>query len=205
MGMTMRASALAGIAASLVMSSTIAASAPPGGASVPVEHDLSGVPTLPLALPTPPAPPPPIAAADAAAPATNWSSAGGWRAARSPDLGWRRWRGPRRGVFMPRRFVSPTFIVGDWYAYGLPDPGYGRNWVRYYDDAALIDERGYVYETARGVDWDRDDDGFGYPPYRRVYRMPAGTTTVIVQSAPVVTTTTTTTYVEEARPGCRCE
>lgn len=132
---------------------------------------------------------------------------------------------------MPRFFVSPTFFVTDWYRYGLAEPGHGRNWVRYYDDAVLIDERGYVYDTAPDLDWegygpDHDEEyetsrrAGPYPP--AVYYAPVGaTTTVIVQSTPVVTTTTTT-YVDEeivhvrpkagktrrawrARPKCVCK
>ena len=74
----MRALTVVGIAASLLSASTIADATPPRGASVPVEHDLSGVPTLPLTLPPPPAPPPPILAADATPPASGWSSEGRW-------------------------------------------------------------------------------------------------------------------------------
>ncbi len=148
----------------------------------------------------------------------SWSS---WPGGHGKGMGHFR---PRRGFFMPRFFVSPTFFVSNWWTYGLAEPGNGRNWVRYYGDAVLIDDRGYIYDTAPGVDWDDegpgpdddfydryDDDavswgwgahyGRSYAP--AVYYVPiGGTTTVIVQSPPVVTTTTT--YVDEevvrARP-----
>jgi hypothetical protein len=122
--------------------------------------------------------------------------------------GWGNWRGggrtgmarfrPRPGFFMPSVFVSPSFFVSDWWNYGLREPGHGRNWVRYYDDAALIDDRGYIYDTAPGVDWGDYGPGYARPYPAAVYYAPAGATTVIVQGAPAVTTTTTT-YVDEVR------
>jgi hypothetical protein len=116
-------------------------------------------------------------------------------------------------------FISPRFFVGDWYSYGFAAPGYGQHWMRYYDDALLIDDRGYVYDMVPGVNWgddrfdDDDDDGIydddgWYPDDDRVtyggsygasygpaiQYVPMGTTTVVIQSPPVVTKTT---YVEE--------
>lgn len=93
---------------------------------------------------------------------------GGWRA----PGGWAAYRRPARGFYVPRYWVAPSFYVGNWGGYGLPQPSYGLGWSRYYDDAVLIDGNGYVYDSRSGVDWDRngggyyeggrDDDGRGY-------------------------------------------
>lgn len=125
-----------------------------------------------------------------------------------------------RGYRLPHFWLSPNYIVSDWGRYGLWQPGYGQNWIRYYDDALLIDGGGRVLDGRYGLDWDRgnydygygygngDDDygygggGYDYRPdqsgdYRQggvtVHRGP-GTSVVVVQGQPGVTTTTTITY-----------
>jgi hypothetical protein len=126
---------------------------------------------------------------------------------------------PFRGWRMPSFFLSPTFFIPNYSYYGLGDPGYGNNWVRYYDDAVLVDRDGNVEDTVSDLDWDRydrgsvpdypgpDRGGYDYgdddqvtwsgPDGSRVYHVaPGSVTTVIVQTQPVVTTTTRT-YVEE--------
>jgi hypothetical protein len=215
----MRILMFAGIAAAM-------AAAPAAGESVPMQGgrtvpDWGGVPSIPLV------PPGATVAPASGAPMGHWSASGGWRGgpamAPGPRGSWGNWRGgssgrmagfrPRPGIFMPSVFVSPTFFVSDWWNYGLAEPGYGRNWVRYYDDAVLIDDRGYIYDTARGIDW--GDYGRTYRPYddgmsrgwapryarpypAAVYYAPPGATTVIVQGPPTVTTTTS--YVDEEVP-----
>jgi Ni/Co efflux regulator RcnB len=224
----------------MAMVPAVAESAPGSGRTVPMTRDWGSVPTIPLRPPVAMTPP------GGGGQIGNWSSGGGWRGGqgrwhqgmpgqwgqwRGQPGNWNAWRGghgrfaghfrPRPGFFMPRFFVSPTFFVSNWWSYGLAEPGAGRRWVRYYDDAVLIDDRGYIYDTAPGVDWDsygptpedydRDyDDRFDdhamswgpgvyhVPHGAGVYYAPAGSTTVIIQSAPVVTTTTTTTYEEVA-------
>jgi hypothetical protein len=75
----------------------------------------------------------------------------------------------RRGFTINSFWFSPQFHVQNWQVYGFSDPGEGR-WVRYYDDAYLIDHGGRVLDTRYGMDWDRhgeewgDDDGV--PAYR---------------------------------------
>jgi hypothetical protein len=131
---------------------------------------------------------------------------------------------PARGYRLPSYFVSDRFIVSNFGFYGLSRPPVGYNWVRYYDDAVMIDRRGNIYDTAYDLDWDRGadyaedyaDDGWrddrGPPPrrmdegvtyrsdyasgaqYHTTYAAP-GTTTVVIQ--PASTTTTTTTYIDE--------
>jgi Ni/Co efflux regulator RcnB len=62
-----------------------------------------------------------------------------------------------RGFVLPSFWLSPSFVVGDWGGWGLGAPGYGQRWIRYYDDALLIDERGRVFDTVEGVGWDGYD------------------------------------------------
>lgn len=100
----------------------------------------------------------------------NWGSKVGgrwWGGANAPG-GWNAYRRPYRGYALPSYWVAPRFYITNWQAYGLTQPSNGYNWVRYYDDAVLIDARGSVYDTRNGIDWDRYDDGY-YAADDRVY------------------------------------
>lgn len=79
---------------------------------------------------------------------------GGWKA----PGGWGGYHKLRRGAHVSRYWISPSFHIGNWGWYGLSQPGYGLGWSRYYDDAVLIDGRGYVYDYRDDIDWDRYDD-----------------------------------------------
>lgn len=89
---------------------------------------------------------------------------GGWRA----PGGWGAYRQAYRGWTLPQYWIAPSFFISDFGAYGLaaPQPGYG--WYRYYDDAVMIDNYGRVYDSVRGVDWDRGGDA--YYDYDEDYR-----------------------------------
>ena len=167
-------------------------------------------------------------------PPQEWRDAGmdrgrGMAAGRSDD--WRRqtWDGGRgdafayrRGGRLPAIFVSPRYAVPDWEGYRLAPPGPGRRWVRYYDDAVLIDGRGRVVDAVPAVGWDDDYRGrpwrdgpwrdrpwrgggpivehHGPGPAPEIHYGPGGATTIIIRTAPSVTTTTTTeTYVTTSR------
>lgn len=89
----------------------------------------------------------------------RWGSKVGgrwWGGVNAPG-GWSAYRRPVRGWAVPVYWNTPRFYVSDWSSYGLAQPPYGHNWVRYYDDAVLIDTRGSVYETVGDIDWDRYD------------------------------------------------
>lgn len=67
-------------------------------------------------------------------------------------------------------FSQPQYHVQNWQLYGFINPGADRRWIRYYDDAFLIDRRGHVFDSRRGVPWDRygerwERDGRGLPYY----------------------------------------
>ncbi len=51
--------------------------------------------------------------------------------------GWyyRRWS---YGEFLPEIFWAPDFWIDDWWLFDLPIPPYGYEWVRYGDDAILV-------------------------------------------------------------------
>lgn len=131
---------------------------PPPGA--PQVHTLNQLPPAPL----PPRAP-------------RWGGRidGRWEGGARAPGGWRAYRRPVRGWTLPRYWIAPNFVIADYAYYGLATPGYGYNWVRYYDDAVMVDGRGRVIETAGGIDWDRYDGGYaqdyrddrGDPRYRR--------------------------------------
>jgi Ni/Co efflux regulator RcnB len=80
----------------------------------------------------------------------------------------------RRGFVINPFWFAPQFYIGNWQSYGFAEPGEDQRWVRYYDDAYLIDGGGRVHDERYGVDWDRygeewgDHDGI--PAYRGDWR-----------------------------------
>jgi Ni/Co efflux regulator RcnB len=76
----------------------------------------------------------------------------------------------RRGGSINSFWFAPQFYIGNWQAYGFAEPGEDQRWVRYYDDAYLIDGGGRVLDERYGVEWDRYgeewDDQDGIPGYR---------------------------------------
>ncbi|MCP3731818.1 RcnB family protein [Sphingomonas sp. MG17] len=78
---------------------------------------------------------------------------GGWKA----PGGWGAYKRPVRGWTLPSYWFSGGFWISDWTSWGLSSPPYGYNWVRYYDDAVLVDQYGRVWDSVSGVDWDRGD------------------------------------------------
>ncbi|HEV7661360.1 MAG TPA: RcnB family protein [Allosphingosinicella sp.] len=80
----------------------------------------------------------------------------------------------RRGGSINSFWFAPQFYIGNWQAYGFAAPGDDQRWVRYYDDAYLIDGGGRVLDERYGVDWDNygedwgDEDGI--PAYRGEWR-----------------------------------
>ena len=67
-----------------------------------------------------------------------------------------------RGFALPHMWWGPQFHVSNWGMYGLPQPMHGRRWVRYYDDALLIDGHGRVMDGRWGMKWDEWEDQWGY-------------------------------------------
>jgi hypothetical protein len=68
---------------------------------------------------------------------------GGW--------GYRRWA---VGQVLPGLFLSQSYFIGNWAAYGLGPPPPGLEWVRYGPDALLVNVyTGQVVDTVYGVFW----------------------------------------------------
>lgn len=74
-----------------------------------------------------------------------------------------------RGHVIHPHWFGPRFHINNWQRYGFADPGADGRWIRYYDDAYLIDRGGRVREAREGLDWDqygeRWDDADGIPAY----------------------------------------
>lgn len=141
----------------------------------------------------------------------GWKAPGGWGAYRRPAQGWS----------LPRYWWSPEFVVVDYWTYDLDAPSQDDRWVRYYDDAVLVDRHGEVIDWVEGIEWNDgaghyyagDRDGYyddyaegygpdyappGYPAGGYIangyYYPPAVTHTIRIDSEPVVTSRT---YVTE--------
>lgn len=87
-----------------------------------------------------------------------------WGGAQAPG-GWSAYRRPVSGFVLPGYWLQPSYYISSYGAYGLPTPGAGYGWSRYYDDAVMTDRYGRVYDSRTGYDWDRYggyDDGADY-------------------------------------------
>lgn len=80
------------------------------------------------------------------------------------------YRRPHRGFVLPRYWIQPSFYLSNFGSYGLSAPSNGYYWSRYYDDAVLTDQRGYVQDYRSDIDWDSAD--YGGPDRTSDYREP---------------------------------
>ncbi len=67
-----------------------------------------------------------------------------------------------RGGFIPPQFFGGQFVINNWSNFGFSQPGPDSWWIRYYDDALLIDRNGRVLDGRYGFDWDRYGGGWAY-------------------------------------------
>lgn len=67
-----------------------------------------------------------------------------------------------RGHFVPNYWWGPRFHVMNWGRYGLPQPMHGGRWVRYYDDALMIDPYGRIHDGRWGMSWDDHADQWSH-------------------------------------------
>jgi hypothetical protein len=70
----------------------------------------------------------------------------------------------QRGFIMPSFWLGPQFHIQDWRTYGFHEPVQGGRWVRYYDDAVLVDGYGRVVDVRHGLDWDEYGEPWEYDP-----------------------------------------
>jgi len=84
----------------------------------------------------------------------NWNSQSRFRAGvyyRPPGFFYRRWS---YGDILPSLFWGSRYQLSNYYAYDLPRPPVGTVWVRYADDALLIDSyTGEVIQVSYNVFW----------------------------------------------------
>ncbi len=59
-----------------------------------------------------------------------------------------------RGFVMNRFWLAPRFHVRNWQLYGFAPPPADYRWVRYYNDAYLVDGAGRVHDSRHDLDWD---------------------------------------------------
>jgi len=75
-----------------------------------------------------------------------------------------------RGFVVPQFWWGPQFSINNWQMYGFADPGPDGRWIRYYDDAYLIDGEGRIRDSREDLDWDRYGEEWdmadGVPAYR---------------------------------------
>jgi Ni/Co efflux regulator RcnB len=57
----------------------------------------------------------------------------------------------RAGLRIAPLYYGDRFVIADPWRYHLPQPGWGRVWVRHYNDVVLVDKRrGVVIDVIRG-------------------------------------------------------
>lgn len=147
---------------------SVGAQFPRPGVSIPaVPRPSIGIPAIPTAsVPTFPR--------SANGGSRNWGprSNGRWLGGFRAPGGWSAYRPAVRGFILPGYWINPGFFIGNYTRYGFSTPRSGFGWSRYYDDAVLTDRNGRVYDSVRGVNWDRYDrhdgnaedysDSYGY-------------------------------------------
>ncbi|MES2987976.1 MAG: RcnB family protein [Pseudomonadota bacterium] len=78
---------------------------------------------------------------------------GQWYGGAQAPGGWGAYRRLGRGHHMPQYWLGGSFGIPDYLSYGLASPPRGYRWVRYYNDAVLIDDRGGVWDSVGGIAW----------------------------------------------------
>lgn len=81
-----------------------------------------------------------------------------WAGMRAPG-GWGGYHRPVRGWVLPSYWFVRDFMIPDYLAWGLAAPPYGYFWMRYYDDAVLVDTSGRVWDSVNGISWDGGEQG----------------------------------------------
>ncbi|RYD59259.1 MAG: hypothetical protein EOP60_02240 [Sphingomonadales bacterium] len=83
----------------------------------------------------------------------GYDNRGRWEGGSRAPGGWGAYRRLGRGHRMPQYWLGGSFGIGDYLNFGLAAPPQGYRWIRYYDDAVLIDYDGQVWDTVGGIAW----------------------------------------------------
>lgn len=86
---------------------------------------------------------------------------GRWDAGNRAPGGWSAYRRPVRGWSLPGYWRDSRFRVNDYLSFGLSAPPRGYYWVRYYDDAVLVDDGGRVWDSLGGISWGASAEAYG--------------------------------------------
>ena len=89
---------------------------------------------------------------------------GRWEGGYRAPGGWGAYRRPTRGWRLPSYWIGSNFWIDDFAYYGLATPPRGYRWLRYYDDAVMIDDRGRVYDSVGNIGWDQYEGAYGPAP-----------------------------------------
>ena len=138
----------------------------------------------------------------------SWGQ-GGWQAGAAPALadagaatahsGKRRgYKRPEPGKTLPQVWLNPDYTINDWRGWGLAAPAQGTRWVRYYDDAVLIDDGGKVRDARYAVDWSKGYHTAGYAGGAASVPIAVNTTPRVTTVRPDANTVVTTSVVEVA-------
>ena len=97
----------------------------------------------------------------------NWGPRvqGRWHAGHRAPGGWQSYRRPFVGFQLPRYWVQPSYYIVNYANYGLQAPQPGYQWVRYYDDAVLADQRGTVAYAQPQMQWENYGDYYEEAEY----------------------------------------
>jgi Ni/Co efflux regulator RcnB len=87
---------------------------------------------------------------------------GRWQGGTHAPGGWGAYRRPSRGYQLDRYWMSGNFQISDYGFFGLQTPPNGYFWVRYYDDAVLVDSYGRVRDSVSGIAWADAEADAGY-------------------------------------------
>lgn len=74
------------------------------------------------------------------------------------------YRRPFRGFNLAAYWIQPSFYIPNYTIYGLSAPSNGYYWSRYYDDAVMINNRGYVADYRSDINWDNYPSTYYAPP-----------------------------------------
>ncbi|MBY0521313.1 MAG: RcnB family protein [Sphingomonas sp.] len=89
---------------------------------------------------------------------------GRWEGGYRAPGGWSAYRRPTRGWRVPSYWIGSNFWIDDFAYYGLATPPRGYRWLRYYDDAVMVDDRGRVYDSVGNIGWDQYEGAYGPAP-----------------------------------------